>query len=130
MSTIAHVCAFKFKIKPSSCNSKVYKIKSVVALTIQYKYETIQTIILELIQDKIDNFSKFNYIKKIYFNMAPRAIPAGSVVGKSFNECTTKSTRPLSKASSSSSVNRDFSPIFGKDLSRILSPLVLIVTAM
>lgn len=63
-----------------------------------------------------------------HFNMAPNAIPSGNDVGKSFNECTTKSTRPLSRASSNSSVNKDFSPILGKDLSKILSPLVTIVT--
>lgn len=59
---------------------------------------------------------------------APTAIPLGSVVGKSFNECTTKSTQPVAKAVSNSFVNKDFSPIFGRGMSSTLSPNVLIVT--
>jgi hypothetical protein len=58
------------------------------------------------------------------------AIPGGSEVGKSFNECTTKSTQLVERAASSSLVKRDFSPIFGKGMSRTLSPNVLIVTKM
>lgn len=56
------------------------------------------------------------------------AIPSGNVVGRSFNECTTKSTQPVDSAISSSLVNKDFSPILGRGMSRTLSPSVLIVT--
>lgn len=61
-------------------------------------------------------------------NTAPMAIPSGSTVGKSFNECTTKSIHPVDRAVSNSFVKRDFSPIFGRGISNTLSPSVLIVT--
>lgn len=63
-------------------------------------------------------------------NTAPIAKPSGRVVGRSFKECTTKSTVSFLKASSKSLVNNDFSPIFGKDTFSILSPNVVMVTAV
>lgn len=59
---------------------------------------------------------------------APTAMPAGNVVGRSFSEWTTKSTVPLLSASSKSFVNSDFSPIFGRDMLSIRSPIVIILS--
>lgn len=64
---------------------------------------------------------------KYLVRTAPIAIPSGKTVGKSFKECTTKSTQPVDKAVSNSLVNKDFSPILGKGISKTLSPSVLIV---
>lgn len=63
-----------------------------------------------------------------HFKTAPMHIPSGNVVGRSFNEWTTKSTNPCSKAISNSLVNRLFSPIFVNGLSNTMSPIVDIVT--
>lgn len=59
---------------------------------------------------------------------APMAIPHGKDVGRSFKECTTRSTEPFSNASSKSLVNNDFSPILGNDMFSTLSPKVDMVT--
>src|SRR5690554_2897399 len=55
--------------------------------------------------------------------------PSGNSMGTSFMECTARSARPSSMASSSSFTNRPLPPIFASGTSRILSPWVLILTS-
>src|SRR5690554_5821033 len=55
--------------------------------------------------------------------------PSGNAMGTSFMECTARSARPSSMASSSSFTNRPLPPIFASGTSRILSPWVLILTS-
>jgi hypothetical protein len=57
------------------------------------------------------------------------AILGGSNVGRSFSECTTISTDFSSRAISNSFVNKLFSPIFERALSKITSPVVDMDTA-
>lgn len=63
-----------------------------------------------------------------YLVIAAIVKPSGSCVGRSFNECTTKSISFLSSAISNSLVNKLFSPILDSATSKILSPVVLMPT--
>ena len=59
---------------------------------------------------------------------AARPMPSGSQVSRSFMECTARSTRPASSASSISLVNRPLPPMSASGLSSTLSPVVLMAT--
>ena len=54
--------------------------------------------------------------------------PSGNAIGTSFMECTAKSARPSSNASSNSFTNKPLPPILAKGVSKILSPCVTKVT--
>ena len=56
------------------------------------------------------------------------ASPAGSTVGMSLAECTARSMRPASSASSISLVNRPLPPTSDSGRSRIMSPLVRMIS--
>ncbi|KAE9527717.1 hypothetical protein AGLY_012790 [Aphis glycines] len=83
---------------------------------------------LELLLSNFFNLVTRASLGSSRFNTAPIVVPISITVGKSFNECTIKSTVPLSKATSRSLVNKLFSPIFGRGLSKTLSPIVVIET--